>query len=133
MGNISYEKVLFNAIKNGQVSVKSVYDIWLEIGNEVSPQDFIDSLKGDPGVSPIVVKGHTISTSTWMLTDGIYKAVIGDTNVTADNIVNINFDGDINVAINNGVLGYTNTIDGAFEIYSNFLPVSDLVINYSIV
>ena len=134
MGNISYEKALFNAIKNGQVSVKSVYDIWLEVGNTGTPQDFLDSLKGDPGMSAIVVNGHTIATSDWVLTDGIYKATIGDANVTANSVVNVNFNAtSIDAAINSGVLGYTNSIDGAFEIFSNFLPVSDLVIDYSIV
>lgn len=46
MANMSYEQMLFNSIKNGQQSVKSVYDIWLELGNTGSPQDFLDSLKG---------------------------------------------------------------------------------------
>ena len=47
MGNISYEQLLFNAIKNGQQNVRSVYDIWLSLGNTGSSQDFLDSLKGD--------------------------------------------------------------------------------------
>ena len=46
MGNVSYEQLLFNSIKNGQQSVKSVYDIWLSLGNTGTPQDFLDSLKG---------------------------------------------------------------------------------------
>lgn len=46
MANKSYEELLFNSIKNGQQSVKSVYDIWLELGNTGTPQDFLDSLKG---------------------------------------------------------------------------------------
>ena len=46
MANKTYEELLFNSIKNGQQSVKSVYDIWLELGNTGTPQDFIDSLRG---------------------------------------------------------------------------------------
>ena len=46
MATKSYEELLFNSIKNGQQSVKSVYDIWLELGNTGTPQDFLDSLKG---------------------------------------------------------------------------------------
>ena len=46
MGNKTYEELLFNSIKNGQQSVKSVYDIWLELGNTGTPQEFIDSLRG---------------------------------------------------------------------------------------
>lgn len=46
MANKSYEELLFNSIKNGQQTVKSVYDIWLEVGNTGTPQDFLDSLKG---------------------------------------------------------------------------------------
>ena len=46
MANKSYEELLFNSIKNGQQSVKSVYDIWLELGNTGTPQDFIESLRG---------------------------------------------------------------------------------------
>ena len=42
----SFEELMFNSIKNGQQSVKSVYDIWLELGNTGTPQDFINSLKG---------------------------------------------------------------------------------------
>ena len=46
MATKSYEELLFNSIKNGQQSVKSVYDIWLELGNTGTPQDFIESLRG---------------------------------------------------------------------------------------
>lgn len=44
----SFEELLFTAIKNA-ASAKSVYDIWLELGNTGTPQDFIDSLKGEKG------------------------------------------------------------------------------------
>ena len=46
MSNVSYEEMLFNSIKNGQNPVKSVYDIWLELGNTGTPEDFLNSLKG---------------------------------------------------------------------------------------
>ena len=131
MANVSYEQLLFNAIKNGQEPVKSVYDIWLSLGNTGSAQDFMDSLKG---TSAIVVSDVTIPTSSWMFYDGIYKAIINHAGITSNSVVNINFTKDsINNAINSGVLGYTNTIEGGFEIYSNFLPTMDLVIDYSII
>ena len=41
----SFEEFLFVALKNA-AAAKSVYDIWLELGNIGTPQDFIDSLKG---------------------------------------------------------------------------------------
>lgn len=44
----SFEELFFTAIKNA-ASAKSVYDIWLELGNTGTPQDFIDSLKGEKG------------------------------------------------------------------------------------
>ena len=129
--NLSYEQLLFNALKNGQTSTKSVYDIWLELGNTGTPQDFLNSLKGD---SAIIVNGVTIATTSWVSYDGIYKAVIPNEIITSNSVVNVNFDsGSLNTAINSGVLGYTNTIDGAFEIFSNFLPTSDLVIDYAII
>lgn len=46
LNNKSLEELLFNSIKNGQQSVKSVYDIWLELGNTGTPQEFIESLRG---------------------------------------------------------------------------------------
>lgn len=47
MANVSYEQLLFNALKNGQTTLRSTYDVWLSIGNVGTPQDFLDSLKGD--------------------------------------------------------------------------------------
>ena len=44
----SFEEFLFVALKNA-AAAKSVYDIWLELGNIGTPQDFIDSLKGEKG------------------------------------------------------------------------------------
>lgn len=131
MATSSYEQTLFTAIKNGQATVKSVYDIWLELGNTGTPQDFLDSLKGS---SATIVKGVTISASSWTSTDGIYKATVSNDSITENNVINVNFDSSsINAAINSGILGYTNSIAGGFEIYSNFQPTSDLVIDYSIV
>lgn len=129
MANVSYEQLLFNAIKNGQEPVKSVYDIWLSLGNTGTPQDFLDSLKG---AGAVVVSGVTIPTTTWVLSEGIYKATITNEGITANDVVNVNYT-DVPSAINSGVLGFTNTIDGGFEIYSNFLPTTDLVIDYSII
>lgn len=129
MANVSYEQLLFNAIKNGQEPVKSIYDIWLSLGNTGSAQDFLNSLKG-AGV--VVVKEVTIGSSDWVIYNGKYKATIVNENITANDVVNVNFR-DIPTAINNGVLGYSNTIDGGFEIYSNFLPTENLVIDYGIV
>lgn len=131
MANISYEEMLFTAIKNGLTSVKSVYDIWLELGNTGTPQDFLNSLKG---TSATVVNNVTVSSSSWLLNEGIYKATISNENITTSSVINVNFDNtSINSAIENGVLGYTNSIDGGFEIYSNFKPTSDLIINYAII
>ena len=131
MANVSFEQLLFTAIKNGQIGGKSVYDIWLELGNTGTPQDFLDSLKGS---SATIVKGTTIATTDWVAYDNIYKATILNEQIDANCVVNVNFDSaSINAAINSGVLGYTNSIDGGFEIYSNFLPSSDLVIDYAII
>lgn len=47
MVNMTYETMLFNAIKNGQTELRSVYDIWLALGNVGTAQDFIDTLKGE--------------------------------------------------------------------------------------
>lgn len=46
MANTSFEQLFFTALKNGQVPVRSAYDVWLSIGNVGTPQDFIDSLRG---------------------------------------------------------------------------------------
>lgn len=130
MANKTYEELLFTAMKNGQTA-KSVYDMWLEMGNTGTPQDFLDSLKG---TSATTVRGATILTTDWVASGSIYKVTIADENVTADSVVNVNFDAaSINAAINSGVLGYTSSIDGAFEIYSNFQPSSDLVIDYAVI
>ena len=61
MANVSFEELLFTSIKNGQ-STKSVYDLWLELGNTGTPSDFLNSLKGS---SAIIVKNVTIPTSNW--------------------------------------------------------------------
>lgn len=130
MANVAYEQLLFNAIKNGQNSVKSVYDIWLELGNTGTPEDFINSLKG---AGATIVKGVTIPASSWVLSNGLYKTTVSNTLVTADSIVNVNFTADtIDYARDSGVLYYSNTIDGGFELYSNFAPTVDLVIDYVI-
>ena len=130
MANKSYEELLFTAVKNGQTA-KSVYDIWLELGNTGTPQEFLDSLKGN---SATIVRGVTISPTDWVISGSIYKATIYDENVDANSVVNSNFDdATINAAINSGVLGYTNSIDGGFEIYSNFQPSSNLVIDYAVI
>ena len=127
MANKTYEELLFTAIKNGQTA-KSVYDIWLELGNTGTPADFLNSLKG---VTPVVVNGATIAPADWVEFEGIYKATIPNSLLTANSVVNVNFQAEsLNEAINSGVLGYTNTIDGAFEIYSNFKPTANLVIDY---
>lgn len=131
MANKSYEQLLFNAIKNGQNPVKSVYDIWLELGYEGTPQDFLDSLKG---TSPVVVRNTTILTADWVVSGDIYKATIKNSNITDNNVVNVNFTSDtLNDAIVSGVLGYTVSINGGFEIYSNFKPTANLVIDYAII
>ena len=75
---VSYEQLLFNAIKNGQTG-KSVYDIWLELGNTGTPQDFLDSLK-----TPSIIGTTTILATSCILVDGIYKVIIPDENVTVD-------------------------------------------------
>ena len=47
MANKSFQELFFTALKNGQVPLRSTYDIWLSIGNVGTAQDFLDSLKGD--------------------------------------------------------------------------------------
>ena len=127
MANKSYEEILFTAIKNGQTA-KSVYDIWIELGNTGTPADFLNSLKGS---TPVIVKATTIVTTDWAAFEGVYKATILNELITSNSVVNVNFDAtSLDDAINSGVLGYTNTIDGGFEIYSNFKPTVDLVIDY---
>lgn len=129
MANVSYEQLLFNAIKNGQEPVKSVYDIWLSLGNTGTPQDFLDSLKG---VGATTVNNVSIPTTAWVLSNGMYKATISNESITANDVVNVNYL-DAPTAINNGILGYNNTIDGGVEIYSNFLPTAEIILNYSII
>ena len=127
MANKTYEELLFTAIKNGQTA-KSVYDIWLELGNTGTPADFLNSLKG---ITPVVVNGATIATTDWVYSNGVYTATIPNELITDKSVVNVNFQAtSLDEAINSGVLGFTNTIDGAFEIYSNFKPSADLVIDY---
>lgn len=131
MGNVSYEQLLFNAIKNGQVKVRSVYDIWLDLGNTGTPQDFINSLKGS-SATPVV--GVTIPVSSWVASNGIYKATITNSDIAETDVVNVAFTGvSVQNAILAGVLGYTNTIDGGFELYSNFKPDIALTIDYAII
>ena len=131
MGNLSYEQLLFNAIKNGQVKIRSLYDIWLELGNTGTPQDFIDSLKGS---SATPITGVVIPISDWVSTNGIYKATVTNSAITESDIVNVSFTAaSVQNAILAGVLGFTNTIAGGFELYSNFKPDVDLTINYAII
>lgn len=47
MANMTYEQMLFNAIKNGQTELRSAYDIWLALGNVGTAQDFLNTLKGE--------------------------------------------------------------------------------------
>lgn len=127
----SFETLLFNAIKNGQLPPKSTYDIWLEVGNTGTPQDFLDSLKG---TAAAIVSGVTITPADWVAYDGIYKATVANESITINDVVNVNFtEISLAEAVNSGVLGYTNTVTGGFELYSNFQPATDLVINYSII
>lgn len=132
MANSTFEELLFNAIKNGQVTVKSVYDIWLELGNTGTPQDFINSLKASPAV---IVKGVSIPSSSWTVnTDGLYVATISNSDITANSVVNVNFtETTVASAIESGVLGYTSSETGAFKLFANFAPTVDLSIDYVIV
>lgn len=129
MSTKSYEALLFNSIKNGQKEIRSVYDIWLELGNTGTAEDFINSLKG---TSATVIKDITIEASSWVSSDGIYKTTITNDNISSDDVVNVDFKS-ISDIISNGILGYTNSIDGGFEIYSNFQPSTDIMIDYVII
>ena len=156
----SYEKKLFNAIKHGQKEPKSTYDIWKELGNEGGPEEFLESLKGDPGLDAKsnydiwvelgndgtpqdfleylkgtkVVNNVTILSSSWVADNEIFKATIIDKNITADNVVNVNFTAQSMPAVINNIISiYANSIDGGFEIYSASQPNEDLVINYAII
>ena len=127
MANKSYEELLFTSIKNGQTA-KSVYDLWIELGNTGTPADFLESLKG---TTPVIVNNVTIPVANWVSYQGVYKATISNELITSNSVVNVNFAStSLSDAINSGVLGFTNTIDGAFEMYSNFLPTVDLIIDY---
>ena len=75
----SFETLLFNAIKNGQIPPKSTYDIWLEAGFTGTPRDFLDSLKG---TAAEVVSGVVIKPEDWVAYDGIYKATILNEEIT---------------------------------------------------
>lgn len=132
MSNLSYEERLFNAIKNGQAAVKSVYDIWLELGNQGTADEFLNSLKG---TTATVVKDVTIPTSAWTLQpDGLYYARVNNANIAATNVVNVSFHlGSILDAANTGVLGYTNTFDGGFDLFANFASTKNLVMDYAII
>lgn len=128
---MSFEQKLFNAIKNGQVSVKSVYDIWLELGNTGTPQDFLNSLKG---TSTEVTNGVTIASTAWVLSDGIYKATVSNSEITDKDVVNVKFQkSSMQAALTAGVLGYTDSIAGGFELFANFKPTVDLIIDYAII
>lgn len=130
MGNYSFEQLQFNALKNGQ-STKTLYDLWLSLGNTGGPEQFLDSLKG---TTAIIVTNVTIPVSAWVLANGVYVATIANEDIKSTNVVNVNFtSASINTAINYGILGYTNSIDGGFEMYANFQPTADLVINYAII
>ena len=133
MANMTFEQLLFNSIKNGQVTVKSVYDIWLELGNSGTPEDFLNSLKGEDGTHAIIVKDIIIASTDWVSDNGIYKATILNELITSDCIVNVDFSRSINEALISGVVGYSNTIDGGVELYSNFQPSTDFVVNYCII
>lgn len=127
----SFETLLFNAIKNGQIPTKSTYDIWLEAGFTGTPQDFLDSLKG---TAAEVISGVIITPADWVAYDGIYKATVANESITLNDVVNVTFTKiSLPAAVNSGVLGYTDTVNGGFELYSNFQPVEDLIINYSII
>lgn len=131
MYNASYEKLLFNAIKNGQLAPKSTYDIWLELGNEGGPEEFLNTLKGTHAT---IVKNKTIVADSWKLNEGLYKTTIEDENITSDDIINVNFSSEsISEAVDSGILGYTISIESGFELFSNFKPTSDLIIDYSII
>lgn len=128
---MSYESRLFKAIKNGQTAPKSNYDLWKDLGNEGDAQAYLDSLKG---AGTITFKGITVPTSIWVSTEGIYKATIANEDITENDVVNMNFTTEsLSTAIQAGILGYTNTVAGGFEIFSNFLPSSDLVIDYAVI
>lgn len=132
MSNLSYEERLFNAIKNGQATVKSVYDIWLELGNEGTAQDFLDTLKGS---TARVISNVTVPASGWsLLPNGLYKTTLTDETITAKDVINVEFNVESIIdATNSGVLGYTNSVDGGFELFSNFAPTMDLLIDYAVI
>lgn len=126
----SFEELFFNAIKNG-ASAKSVYDLWIELGNTGTPQDFINSLKG---LSADVKQNVSIAASAWVASGDIYKATITDTAIKSSDVVNVNFiNTSLQDAIDAGVLGYTVSTNGSFDIYSNYLPTKSLVFNYAVI
>lgn len=126
----SFEELFFSAMKNS-ASAKSVYDIWLELGNTGTPQDFINSLKG---TSADVKTNVSIAANAWVASGDIYKATITDSNIKETDVVNVNFvNTSLQNAINAGVLGYTVSKAGTFEIYANYLPTTELVLNYAVI
>lgn len=131
MANASFEKKLFNALKYGQIEPKSIYDMWLDLGNEGTVEDFLNTLKATVEVK----KNVTVRIEDWQsYGNDIYKATINNELIKEDNVVTVNFiSTDLSDAINSGVLpGYVNTIDGAFEIFANKIPDIDLLIDYVI-
>ena len=105
MPNISFEKKLFNALKYGQVKPKSIYDMWLDLGNEGTVEEFIESLRGLQGETGAQgPKGDTGATGTTGANgkDGVsITSVTQTTTSTTDGGDNI-----ITIALSNGT---TNT------------------------
>lgn len=130
MANYSFEEIQFDALKKSK-SPRTIYDMWLSLGNTGGPEKFLDSLKG---AHALIKNNVTIPSSAWVLTNGVYVTNITDTDIKSTHVVNVNFAADsINTAINFGILGYTNSVDGAFQMFSNFQPTSNLVIDYAII
>ena len=67
-GTVQTETVLLPKGTQGEAGVdgKSAYEIWLEAGNTGSEEDFLNSLKGEDGFSPIITENADN-------TDDVYK------------------------------------------------------------
>ena len=110
---------------------KSAYQTWLDLGNEGTEEDFINSLIV---YQTKVVNDINISTDDWVTNqDGFCEAIVVDTDVTSKNVVNLNFHySTTSSVIQNDIKSYTSPFDGGFKVFAKSLPSSDIVINYCI-
>lgn len=100
----------------------------LQIPRKINGTSF-DGTK-DIRVGPLTVTGITITPSDWAVDDvtGYYKYTYSNINITASTVVNVNFTIATTIyAEMFGVLGGTESTDGAVSIYAEYEPTLDLI------